>query len=176
VCCCGSPTVIFGPAATLWFRFLSTSVKFPSKRVTIMARVGADQLLFAPTNLFCFLSTMAFLEGWPEKSTMTTTTTTTTTLAAAVEEEKKKGAGERIADKLDSTYWMALSRNYMVWPFIQIANFSLVPLHHRVLVVNVIALGWNCYLSYLNSGGGGAAAAAAVPASKEKKDVKEEEL
>jgi len=30
-------------------------------------------------------------------------------------------------------------------------NFKVVPLEHRVLVVNVVSLGWNCYLSYLNS-------------------------
>lgn len=57
-------------------------------------------------------------------------------------------------DKLESTYWQALSKNWMVWPFIQIVNFKFVPLHHRVLLVNVISLGWNCYLSFLNSQGG----------------------
>lgn len=57
-------------------------------------------------------------------------------------------------EKLESTYWQALSKNWMVWPFIQIVNFKFVPLHHRVLLVNVISLGWNCYLSFLNSQGG----------------------
>ena len=57
-------------------------------------------------------------------------------------------------DKIDSTYKTALTKNWMVWPWIQLTNFKFVPLEHRVLVVNVVSLGWNCYLSYLNSGGG----------------------
>jgi len=62
--------------------------------------------------------------------------------------------GSNPKDKLESAYWQALSKNWMVWPFIQIINFKFVPLHHRLLLVNVISLGWNCYLSYLNSQGG----------------------
>ncbi len=44
-------------------------------------------------------------------------------------------------DKLDSTYFTALQKNWMVWPFVQAINFKLVPLEHRVLVVNVVSLG-----------------------------------
>ncbi|KAG9980650.1 hypothetical protein KCU78_g21604, partial [Aureobasidium melanogenum] len=44
-------------------------------------------------------------------------------------------------------------KNWMLWPFVQAVNFKFVPLQHRVLVVNVVSLGWNCYLSYLNSTG-----------------------
>ena len=82
-------------------------------------------------------------------------------------------------DKLESTYTQALKKNWMVWPWVQAINFKLVPLEHRVLVVNVVSLGesyvrsgesvaylceimgrmadadlgigWNCYLSYINS-------------------------
>lgn len=61
--------------------------------------------------------------------------------------------GSSPKDKLESTYWTALTKNWMVWPFVQAINFTIVPLHHRVLVVNVISLGWNCYLSFLNSQG-----------------------
>jgi protein Mpv17 len=92
-----------------------------NKNVEILARVAADQTIFAGTNLFVFLSSMAIMEGSSPQH------------------------------KLESTYATALQKNWMVWPFIQIVNFKLVPLHHRVLVVNVISLGWNCYLSFLNS-------------------------
>ncbi|KAF2801566.1 uncharacterized protein BDZ99DRAFT_469568 [Mytilinidion resinicola] len=120
---------IFGPAATTWFKFLSTKVTLPNANATIVARVAADQLVFAPTNMFVFLSTMAVLEGSsPQK-------------------------------KLEQTYKQALTKNWMVWPWVQLGNFKFVPLEHRVLVVNVISLGWNCYLSYLNSQGGAPAAA-----------------
>ncbi|KAK3388931.1 hypothetical protein B0T20DRAFT_447315 [Sordaria brevicollis] len=112
---------VFGPAATTWFRFLQKRVVVPgSPNKTILARVAADQGLFAPTFIGIFLGSMAVLEG------------------TSVEE------------KLRKNYWEALSTNWMVWPFVQMVNFKVVPLDHRVLFVNVISIGWNCYLSWLN--------------------------
>jgi len=55
--------------------------------------------------------------------------------------------------KLETSYFTALQKNWMVWPAVQAVNFKFVPLEHRVLVVNVVSLGWNCYLSYLNNQG-----------------------
>jgi protein Mpv17 len=114
---------IFGPAATTWFKFLQHKIVLRNKNLEIVARVAADQTLFAPTNLFLFLSSMAIMEGSSPQH------------------------------KLQTTYSNALQTNWMVWPFVQAVNFKLVPLHHRVLVVNVISIGWNCYLSFLNSQG-----------------------
>ena len=114
-------TAVFGPAATTWFKFLQNKVVLKNKNLEIAARVACDQGIFAGTNLFVFLSSMAIMEGTSPK------------------------------EKLEKSYWTALTKNWMVWPFVQAINFKLVPLHHRVLVVNVVSLGWNCYLSYLNS-------------------------
>jgi len=112
--------VVFGPAATLWFRVLQRHVVVASSaNATIAARVACDQLLFAPTFIGVFLGSMAVLEGASP------------------------------ADKLRRNYWDALRANYMIWPFVQGVNFKLVPLEHRVLFVNFISIGWNCYLSYL---------------------------
>lgn len=126
---------IFGPAATTWFKFLQTRVKLPSANGTILARVACDQCIFAPTNMAVFLSTMAMLEG----------------------SEPQK--------KLDAAYKPAMTKNWMVWPWVQMVNFKFVPLEYRVLVVNVISLGWNCYLSYLNSQGGGSSGDSDLPPS-----------
>ncbi|KAL8884397.1 MAG: hypothetical protein Q9205_007415 [Flavoplaca limonia] len=114
---------VFGPAATTWFKFLQNRINLANANATIAARVLTDQTVFASTNLFCFLSSMAIMEGTSPK------------------------------DKLDAAYWPALQKNWMLWPAVQAINFKLVPLHHRVLVVNVVSLGWNCYLSYINSQG-----------------------
>lgn len=117
-----SPTAIFGPLATTWFGFLQRRVVLPGRpNAEIFARVGLDQAILAPGNLFLFLNTMALMEG------------------------------TSASEKLESTYWPALSRNWMVWPIVQFINFKYVPLELRVLLVNVVSLGWNCYLSYLNS-------------------------
>ena len=105
---------IFGPGATTWFKFLQNKVVLKNPNTTIVARVLTDQIVFASTNLFVFLSSMAIMEGTSPK------------------------------DKLDSTYFTALQKNWMVWPWVQAINFKLVPLEHRVLVVNVVALGKIC--------------------------------
>ncbi|KAI4192792.1 MAG: hypothetical protein LQ346_004160 [Caloplaca aetnensis] len=102
---------VFGPAATTWFKFLQNKINFQNKNLTIAARVLTDQTVFASTNLFCFLSSMAIMEGTSPK------------------------------EKLDSAYWTALQKNWMLWPAVQAVNFKLVPLEHRVLVVNVVSLG-----------------------------------
>jgi protein Mpv17 len=116
---------VFGPAATTWFAFLQRRVVLSNKYTTIGARVALDQLLFTPTNLACFLSSMALMEG------------------------------SSPAAKLKSTYATALKKNWQIWPGVQFVNFAYVPLEFRVFVVNIVSLGWNCYLSYLNSQGGG---------------------
>jgi len=115
--------IIFGPAATQWYKIL-TKIQFQNKYVTTGARVLADQTVFASCNLGFFLSSMAYMEGASPKA------------------------------RLESTYMEALKKNWMVWPAVQAINFSYVPLHHRVLVVNIVSLGWNCYLSFVNSQGG----------------------
>lgn len=104
-------TAVFGPAATTWFAFLQRRINLQSQNLTILARVLTDQTVFASTNLFCFLSSMAIMEGTDPKK------------------------------KLDSAYWEALKKNWMVWPAVQAVNFKFVPLEHRVMVVNVVALG-----------------------------------
>ena len=86
-------------------------MKLGSPNKTLAARVIADQTIFAPTNLFVFLSTMAILEG--------------------------KDPGKKIA----STYTDTLTANWTVWPAVQTVNFKFVPLEARVLFVNIVSLG-----------------------------------
>ncbi|KAF2401923.1 hypothetical protein EJ06DRAFT_491768 [Trichodelitschia bisporula] len=90
----------------------------------LAARIGADQLLFTPVNLCAFLSFMAATEGASPRK------------------------------RLAEAFWPAYKGNLMVWPAVQAVNFTYVPLAHRVLVVNVVALGWNSYLAVINGRSG----------------------
>lgn len=60
--------------------------------------------------------------------------------------------GSSPKEKLKKAYVPGLKANWALWPAVQFANFTYVPLQYQVLVVNVVSLGWNCFLSYLNSG------------------------
>lgn len=103
---------IFGPGATLWYQFLQKKIVVPGKpNLEIVARVLTDQTVFASTNLFLFLSSMAIMEG----------------------NDPKKA--------LEDKYLTAVKKNWMVWPAVQFTNFKYVPLEHRVLVVNIVSLG-----------------------------------
>jgi len=113
--------VIFGPAATTWYRFLDRNVIFRSPKLTLASRVCADQVAFAPIHMFVFLSSMSIMEGSDP------------------------------LDKLRNSYWTVYKANLMLWPWVQAVNFTFVPLQHRVLVVNVVSLAWNCILSTINS-------------------------
>ncbi|EGU89103.1 protein SYM1 [Fusarium oxysporum f. sp. raphani 54005] len=113
---------VFGPVATTWFAFLARRVNVPgNKKAEVLTRVACDQLGFAPVMIGVFLSSMATMEG--------------------------KSAQERI----DKAWWPALKANWMLWPAVQVINFSLIPLQYRLFFANIIAIGWNSYLSWVNS-------------------------
>lgn len=104
-------TAIFGPAASTWYKFMENNFVFHSPKLTLASRVAGDQLVFTPTHMFCFLTSMSIMEG---KDPM---------------------------ERLRTAYLKAYKANLLVWPFVQGVNFAIVPLEHRVLVVNVVSLG-----------------------------------
>lgn len=39
--------------------------------------------------------------------------------------------------------------NYKIWPLAQVINFTFVPIQHRVGFVQLVAIFWNAYLSWM---------------------------
>ncbi|PYH67783.1 Mpv17/PMP22 family protein [Aspergillus vadensis CBS 113365] len=113
---------IFGPAATTWYGVLQRHVVLSSAKTTLLARVVADQCVFTPAHLTCFLSSMAIMEGTDP------------------------------IEKWRNGFVPSFKANLAIWPLVQGVNFAIVPLEYRVLFVNLVALGWNCLLSLINSG------------------------
>ena len=60
-----------------------------------------------------------------------------------------KDTCERAAEMLPPT----MLRHWTLWPAVHTLNFYYNPLHHRVLVQNLVLVGWSAYLSHLNNGG-----------------------
>jgi hypothetical protein len=60
-----------------------------------------------------------------------------------------KDTCDRAAEMLPPT----MLRHWTLWPAVHSLNFYYNPLHHRVLVQNLVLVGWSAYLSHLNNGG-----------------------
>lgn len=120
--------LIFAPIGDKWYKFLNKLQPFGTKslnsaRLNTVARVAVDQLGFAPVLAVpMYFSVMTFLEM------------SSTPVAD-------------IRHKLSENWWSTLKVNWLVWPAFQAVNFYLVPVHLRLLSVNVISIVWNCYMS-----------------------------
>ncbi|ORX77650.1 hypothetical protein K493DRAFT_293744 [Basidiobolus meristosporus CBS 931.73] len=114
---------IAGPALSVWHPFLDRHIRLKSRGLATISRVIVDQTLYAPFIIGMFFSIQGLLE---------------------------RGNVEHVKQKLEKGYFTALQSNYRIWPAAQLINFWLIPLTHRVLFINLVALGWNTYLSWFN--------------------------
>lgn len=113
-------TCFVGPVLKNWYGVLEKFIGSGTKKQGFK-KVLTDQGCFVPIFGACFLSINAAMAG---KNTA------------------------QIKNEVSSLYKEVLIANYMVWPWVQLVNFTFVPLHHQVLVVQVFALFWNTYLAY----------------------------
>lgn len=51
-------------------------------------------------------------------------------------------------ENLQENFWPTMIVNWKIWPAAQLINFTIIPLHYRLLFANSVGLFWNCYLSY----------------------------
>lgn len=109
-----------GPVIGGWYRVLDRLVVGETKSAALK-KMALDQVAFAP----CFLGVFLGISGTLNGLTM-----------------------EQNVAKLKRDYTDALVANYYLWPPVQIANFYFVPLHHRLAVVQIVAVIWNSYLSW----------------------------
>ena len=87
-----------------------------------LAKVIVDQSLFAPSLLLVFL----FLLDLPEN----------------------EASPRKFWSKTKDGFGDVMYNYYKIWPAVQLANFYLVPLKHRVMVINFVALFWNTFLAW----------------------------
>lgn len=58
-----------------------------------------------------------------------------------------QGQWEAIVPEIQQKLWPTLKVNWLVWPAAHIFNFRFVPDSQRVLYINLIAVGYNAFLS-----------------------------
>ncbi|XP_058611106.1 protein Mpv17 isoform X2 [Onychostoma macrolepis] len=109
-----------GPVVGGWYKVLDKLVTGGTGGAALK-KMLVDQVGFAPCFLGAFLGISGALNGLTVEENVT---------------------------KLKRDYMDALVSNYYLWPPVQIANFYFIPLHHRLAVVQVVAVAWNSYLSW----------------------------
>ena len=115
------------PYAHLWYCKWVPSIMpkiTANPKLQALFSVVGDQLLFTPPLMTSFLFLNDFLLNWNVKSAI-----------------------NNVREKL----WRGLKTNWTVWPPVQFINFTLIPVHFRVLFVNIVGLFWSIYLSYLQN-------------------------
>lgn len=86
-----------------------------------MQKVFIDQVVFAPI----FLAILLSMIGYSQHQDV-----------------------EKVKEKLRHDYTDILVANYSVWPWVQIVNFSIIPLNYQVLLTQTVAVFWNIYFSW----------------------------
>lgn len=115
-------SIIFAPLGDRWYRLLNNVNVSLTKVVNTCARVGLDQLVFAPfIGIPLYFSAMTAMEGGDNVK-------------------------RDVENKLKANWWDTLTANWTVWPAVQAVNFTFVPVQLRLLTVNAISIVWNCYL------------------------------
>jgi protein Mpv17 len=114
-----------------WYTRISYCFGTLPRAAAVALQVGLSQAIFTPFFLVAFFGVQGALEG------------------RTVQE---------IRDKIMGTGPSAWRDGLMLWPAVSTVNFALVPLEYRALVGGVASLGWNTWLSYLNSRAGKVAA------------------
>ncbi|XP_065898101.1 protein Mpv17-like [Dysidea avara] len=111
-----------GPVIGGWYRLLDRVITSTGP-TTALKKVLCDQCLFAPCIYVALLPLIGVSKG------LFTT--------------------QELKQQLTKDYKHVLINNWKIWPAVQLANFYFVPLHFRLVVVNIVALGWNTYLSWV---------------------------
>lgn len=110
-----------GPGLRKWYATLDAHVTAKSLLGRTSQKVFIDQIVFAPIFLACLLSVIGFSQHQDI---------------------------EKVKEKLQNDYTDILIANYSVWPWVQILNFSIIPLNYQVLLTQSVAVLWNIYFSW----------------------------
>ncbi|XP_076456859.1 mitochondrial inner membrane protein Mpv17-like [Babylonia areolata] len=112
-----------GPMLRFWY--LALDKMYSGTKMAALKMVVTDQTVGAPVVLFTFVTGMGVLRG---------------------------ESRDEIMKKVHRDYFTILINNYKIWPAAQAINFFFMPLQHRVLFVNFVALGWNTFLAWITEG------------------------
>lgn len=110
-----------------WYKFLNYFYTEDPSIIQVFERLLSDQLLYSPISLYCFFTYSNYI--------------------------MESGDSITFARKIQRLFISTLGYNYMVWPLVQLINFSIVPKHLQVPFSSSVGIVWNCFLSMRNKAG-----------------------
>ena len=129
---------IFGIVATVymhvWWNFLEGAIgcRIPVTQYRLantMVKVVIDQSLAAPFYVFSYYVVTNFIQHVSEN----------TGPDAKSPQQILKETNVKASEML----WPTMLRHWRLWPLVHSFNFYFVPLHHRILVQNLVLVGWS---------------------------------
>jgi protein Mpv17 len=112
--------ILFAPAAHVWYNRVLNPLFPGSGARNVVLKMLCDQMFWAgPTNA-AYLYVSSMLSG---------------------------KSSEQAAAITKSQIVPVMKANYATWPIIQLVNFRFVPPPLQVPVINVVLLGWSCFLA-----------------------------
>ena len=115
--------LVHGPSSHLFYGKLDA--RFPGTSASIVfTKVFIDQVLWNPIFGVMFFSYVAMLEG--------------------------KGI-DNVVNKVRNELLTVVTGSWKVWPLAHTINFRFVPSSQRVLYINSIQIGYNCFLSIISN-------------------------
>jgi protein Mpv17 len=127
---------IFGMIATsyihYWWNFLEVACEriMPSGRSKLIhtaVKVLLDQSISAPFYVFLYYTVTNFLRN----------------LADEQQHLSVNEAWTNSIAKATSMWWSTMLRHWKLWPLVHCFNFYFAPIQHRVLVQNLVLVGWS---------------------------------
>ncbi|KAK4125788.1 FMN-linked oxidoreductase [Parathielavia appendiculata] len=106
-----------------WFVWLSDNFNYPSRTLSIAAKVIINQICFTPVFNTYFFGMQALLSGANLAETW---------------------------ERIRQTVPVSCLNSCKLWPAVTAFSFAFLPLEYRPVFGGVIAVGWQTYLSYLN--------------------------
>lgn len=107
----------------MWFIWLGNNFNYPSKILSLTAKVIVNQVTFTPIFNTYFFGMQSFLSG--------------DTLS-------------EVWERITKTVPTSVRNSCKLWPAVTAFSFTYVPPEYRNLFGSVIAIGWQAYLSFLN--------------------------
>lgn len=134
----------FGIVATgflhYWWMFLEGFVgaRLPVLRhrlANTMTKVFLDQSIGAPFYIFSYYCVTNFIQSMSDNP----------------DQKSPKQIAQETQAKASEMLWPTMLRHWRLWPLVHSFNFYFVPLDHRVLVQNLVLVGWSgCTLHALS--------------------------